>query len=52
MQGEGHIIISADLADDSQRRQLADSLPILEGIVHCAGVGVGLSWGGVMLKID
>lgn len=39
MQGEGHIIISADLTDDSQRRQLVDSLPILEGIVHCAGVG-------------
>lgn len=39
MQGEGHIIISADLTDDSQRRQLVDSLPILDGIVHCAGVG-------------
>lgn len=39
MQGEGHIIISADLTDDSQRRQLVDSLPILEGLVHCAGVG-------------
>ena len=39
MQGEGHIIISADLTDDSQRRQLVDSLPILDGIVHCASVG-------------
>lgn len=39
MQGEGHIIISADLTDDSQRRQLVDSSPILDGIVHCAGVG-------------
>lgn len=39
MQGEGHIIISADLTDDSHRRQLVDSLPILDGIVHCAGVG-------------
>ena len=39
MQGEGHIIISADLTDDLQRRQLVDSLPILDGIVHCAGVG-------------
>lgn len=39
MQGEGHIIISADLTDDSQRRQLVDSLPILDGIVHCAGIG-------------
>lgn len=39
MQGEGHIIISADLTDESQRRQLVDSLPVLDGLVHCAGVG-------------
>lgn len=39
MSGDGHIIISADLTDEVQRRALAEQLPVLNGVVHCAGIG-------------
>ena len=39
MQGDNHILINADLIDKVQRRQLVEKLPVLDGIVHCAGVG-------------
>lgn len=39
MQGDGHIILNADLTDEVQRKKLVDKLPVLDGIVHCAGVG-------------
>lgn len=37
--GEGHRIFSADLIDENSRNRLIDTLPILDGIVHCAGIG-------------
>lgn len=40
MQGDGHTIIAADLTDDVQCQQLVEQLPALDGIVHCAGVGL------------
>lgn len=39
MSGDGHIIIPADLTDEVQRRALAEQLPVLNGVVHCAGIG-------------
>lgn len=39
MSGEGHIILPADMTDKAQREALATQLPVLNGIVHCAGIG-------------
>ena len=39
MVGDEHIIIPADLTDEAQRRALAEKLPVLNGVVHCAGIG-------------
>lgn len=39
MSGEGHIIIPADLTDKAQRQALAEQVPVLNGVVHCAGIG-------------
>ena len=39
MSGEGHIIIPADLTDKTQREALASQVPVLNGVVHCAGIG-------------
>lgn len=39
MPGDKHAIIVADLIDEVQRKQLVEQLPVLDGIVHCAGVG-------------
>ncbi len=37
--GEGHQIITADLTDSKQRQALAEQVPVLDGVVHCAGIG-------------
>lgn len=39
MSDEGHTAIPADLVDASQRQALAEQVPILDGVVHCAGIG-------------
>ena len=39
MSGEGHIILPADLTDKAQREALAAQVPVLNGVVHCAGIG-------------
>ena len=39
MSGDGHIILPADLTDEAQRRALAEQVPMLDGVVHCAGIG-------------
>jgi NAD(P)-dependent dehydrogenase (short-subunit alcohol dehydrogenase family) len=38
MEGEKHSVIIADLTDENARRQLADNLPTLDGLVNCAGI--------------
>ena len=38
MSGEGHIILPADLTDGAQRQALASQVPVLDGVVHCAGI--------------
>jgi NAD(P)-dependent dehydrogenase (short-subunit alcohol dehydrogenase family) len=39
MCGEGHIVVPADLTDIEQRQALAERVPTLDGVVHCAGIG-------------
>lgn len=39
MSGEGHIVIPADLTDATQRHALVEQVPVLDGVVHCAGIG-------------
>ena len=39
LSGEGNLQIAADLTDDESRTQLVESIPSLDGIVHCAGIG-------------
>ena len=37
--GEGHQVIAADLTIAEQRSALAEQVPVLDGVVHCAGIG-------------
>ena len=37
--GDGHQVIAADLVDATQRQALAEQVPVLDGVVHCAGIG-------------
>ena len=39
MSGDGHILLPADLTDSAQRQALAEQVPVLDGVVHCAGIG-------------
>lgn len=34
------IILPADLTDKAQRQALAEQVPVLNGVVHCAGIGI------------
>ena len=38
--GNGHIVLEADLTVLADIRHLVERLPKLEGVVHCAGVGI------------
>lgn len=39
LSGEGREAVQADLTDAEQRTFLVESLPQLDGVVHCAGIG-------------
>lgn len=39
LDGVGHLIIPSDLAETDQRLTLVEHVPILDGLVHCAGIG-------------
>lgn len=39
LEGEGHTYIAADLTNEAERRALVEQLPMLDGVVQCAGVG-------------
>lgn len=39
MDGEGHVIIPADLSDEDAIKSLVEQVPILNGVIHNAGVG-------------
>ena len=37
--GDGHLVIAANLTIAEQRGALAEQVPVLDGVVHCAGIG-------------
>ena len=37
--GEGHVVEVVDLVDNEAMKSLVDHLPVLDGLVQCAGVG-------------
>ncbi len=39
LEGKGHTYIVADLTCEAERTALAEQLPMLDGVVQCAGVG-------------
>ena len=39
MEGDGHVLAVADLTKKEELEKLVDTLPKLDGIVHCAGIG-------------
>lgn len=39
LEGEGHTYIAADLTNETARTALVEQLPVLDGVVQCAGVG-------------
>lgn len=39
MEGEGNIVVAGDLTDSQALTVLVGSLPKLDGVVHCAGIG-------------
>lgn len=39
LEGEGHTYIAADLTSEIERSALVEQLPMLDGVVQCAGVG-------------
>ena len=39
LSGEGHLTIAADLTDEKGRELLCETVPSLDGLVHCAGIG-------------
>ena len=39
MEGDGHILAVADLTKKEELEKMVDTLPKLDGIVHCAGIG-------------
>ena len=39
LEGDGHSYVAADLTNEAERRALVEQLPILDGVVQCAGVG-------------
>lgn len=39
MEGNNHLLATADLSDTVQIEEMAGRLPKLDGIVHCAGIG-------------
>lgn len=38
LEGESHMMVSADLTRENEMDQLVSSLPALDGIAHCAGI--------------
>ena len=40
MVGSDHLVLTADLSEEAQIEALVEHLPLLDGVVHCAGVAV------------
>ena len=39
MEGEGHVVMAGDLTDHTVLTTVVGSLPKLDGVIHCAGIG-------------
>lgn len=39
MEGEGHVVAVGDLTDESSLFAIVETLPKLDGVIHCAGMG-------------
>lgn len=39
LEGQGHVLLTADLTEASERESLVKAMPLVDGVVHCAGVG-------------
>lgn len=39
MEGEGNVVVAGDLTDSQMLATIVKSLPKLDGVVHCAGIG-------------
>ena len=39
LEGEGHMLVAGDLTLPEERETLVEALPLLDGVVHCAGIG-------------
>ena len=39
MEGDGHVLAVADLTKREELESMVDTLPKVDGIVHCAGIG-------------
>lgn len=39
MEGEGNVVVAGDLTDPQMLAAIVKSLPKLDGVVHCAGIG-------------
>lgn len=42
LNGDGHVSITADLTSTEQINRIASSIPPLDGLVNCAGIGITL----------
>ncbi len=38
LEGEGHIVLCGDLNEDDTRKQIAEKMPTINGVVFCAGI--------------
>ena len=39
LEGDGHMVVAGDLTLSEERGALVEALPLLDGVVHCAGIG-------------
>lgn len=38
LEGEGHLVICGDLNSEIIRKEIVDKMPLINGVVHCAGI--------------
>ncbi len=38
LEGEGHVVVSGDLNEEDVRQDIVSKMPVINGIVHCAGI--------------
>ena len=38
LEGDGHLVLAGDLNSEETRKKIVDKMPVLNGVVHCAGI--------------